>query len=62
MKIQSIEAVIKALNEAEVRYLVAGGLAVVAHGYLRFTADLDIILQLEKSNLDRALEALKKLK
>ena len=28
------------------RYLVAGGLAVNAHGYLRLTRDVDIVLQL----------------
>lgn len=59
MKLKSIEAVIKALDGAGVKYLVAGGLAVVAHGYMRFTADLDIILRLEKSNLTKALGILK---
>ena len=37
MKVGSFEAVIQALEGAGVRYLVAGGLAVNAHGYLRFT-------------------------
>lgn len=31
------EPVIRALNEAQVRYVVVGGLAVVLHGYARFT-------------------------
>lgn len=51
----------RTLNEARVRYLVAGGLAVVAHGYVRFTDDLDIWLDLSKENLHRAIEALKTL-
>lgn len=34
--------VLRTLNEHEVRYLVVGGLAVVAHGYVRFTKDLDL--------------------
>jgi len=38
--------------------LIAGGLAVVAHGYLRFTADMDLILDLEEGNVRRALAAL----
>ncbi len=54
---QSIEAIIRALNAEKVRYLVAGGLAVVAHGHVRFTADLDLILDLEESNVRRALAA-----
>jgi hypothetical protein len=58
---RSVEAIVRALNEAGVRYLIAGGLAVVAHGYLRFTADVDLILDLETDNLRKALDALKSL-
>ncbi|MGQ0733090.1 MAG: nucleotidyl transferase AbiEii/AbiGii toxin family protein [Acidobacteriota bacterium] len=54
----SVEAIIAALNRADVRYLVAGGLAVVAHGHVRFTADLDVILDLDEPNVGRALNAL----
>ncbi len=32
---RSVEAIVDALNAAGVRYLIAGGLAVVAHGYVR---------------------------
>lgn len=47
-----------ALNAAEVRYLIVGGLAVNAHGYLRATRDLDLVIQLEPANLRRGLECL----
>jgi len=57
----SVEAVVRALNEAGVRYLIAGGLAVVAHGYVRFTADVDLILDLAPDNLARALQVFEKL-
>ena len=40
------------------RYLVAGGLAVVAHGYVRFTADVDLIIDLDPENVRRATAAL----
>ncbi len=53
-----IERVLEALNRAQVRYLVAGGVAVVLHGYLRTTADLDLVVQLEPDNARRALQAL----
>ncbi len=56
-----IERVLTALNRAQVRYLVAGGVAVVLHGYLRTTADLDLVVQLDQSNLRRALQALQSL-
>ncbi|MGH6804735.1 MAG: hypothetical protein ACREC3_15425 [Methyloceanibacter sp.] len=58
MQRDSIQAVLRTLNAAAVRYLIAGGLAVVAHGYLRFTADVDLILDLEEGNVRRALAAL----
>ena len=38
MKLGAFDAVVQALENARVRYLVAGGLAVNAHGYLRFAA------------------------
>jgi len=55
MKLRAVEAIFKALNDEHVRYLVAGGLAVVAHGYLRFTADIDLILDMDQGNLRRAI-------
>ena len=61
MEVRSIEAIIRALNDADVRYLIAGGVAVVAHGYVRFTADLDLILDLSADNLRRAVPALESL-
>ncbi len=52
------EPVIAALNDAGVRYLVVGGVAVVLHGYLRVTGDLDLVVDLSPDNLGRALDAL----
>jgi len=59
MKLHSIEAVVRALNEAGIRYLIAGGLAVNAHGYPRLTRDIDLVLALDSDNILRAFEALK---
>lgn len=58
MQARSVEAVIRALEGSGARYLVAGGLAVVAHGYLRFTKDIDLVLALADPNAGRALDAL----
>jgi hypothetical protein len=58
MELRSVETVVAALNAAEVRYLIVGGLAVNAHGYLRATRDLDLVMQLESANLRRGLECL----
>jgi predicted nucleotidyltransferase len=58
MKLVDVEAILRALNDAEVRYLIVGGLAVVAHGYVRYTADVDIVLDLKSENALRAIKAL----
>lgn len=58
MKLASFEAIVGAFEEAGVRYLVAGGLAVNAHGLLRFTKDVDFVVQLLPENIERAFRAL----
>lgn len=58
MKLAAFETVAKALNDAHVRYLVAGGLAVNAHGYIRLTADIDLVIALEPDNIQNAFAAL----
>lgn len=54
----NIEKALGALQAAEVRYLIVGGLAVVLHGHLRTTLDLDLVIQLDEPNVARALSAL----
>lgn len=61
MKLQSLEAIAGALNEGGVRYLIAGGLAVNAHGYVRYTQDVDLVIALDPANILRAFEMLGKL-
>jgi len=58
MKLGSFDSLVRALDDAGVRYLVAGGLAVNAHGYLRFTRDVDLVLQLAPENIASAFRAL----
>lgn len=58
MKLATFEAIVRALNDAGVRYLVAGGLAVNAHGYLRFTKDVDFVVQLVPDNIEHTFAAL----
>jgi predicted nucleotidyltransferase len=55
----SVTTIIRNLNEAGVRYLVVGGLAVVAYGYVRFTADVDLLLGLESVNAQNAMRVFK---
>lgn len=62
MEKHTIELIVRSLNDHDVKYLIAGGLAVVAHGYVRFTADIDIMLAMDRHNLSQAVAALASLK
>lgn len=52
------EAVIAALNRANVRYVIVGGLASGAHGVVRATRDLDLVPAPDAGNLDALARAL----
>jgi hypothetical protein len=58
VKLAAFEAIATALRDARVRYLVAGGLAVNAHGYVRLTYDVDLVIQLDANNIRTAFGAL----
>jgi hypothetical protein len=58
---RSLELIIGGLNNAQVRYMVVGGIAVVAHGYVRSTQDVDLMIQLEAPNLLTGLRVLERL-
>lgn len=55
------EEVFRALNKAQINYLVCGGAAVVMLGFSRLTIDLDLIVGLEKDNLGKLYDVLMKL-
>lgn len=54
----NVRQIFAALDEARVDYVVVGGLAVILHGYLRATADLDLALGLSGDNPARGMQAL----
>lgn len=56
-----LERILAALGRSGGRYLVVGGVAVVLHGHPRMTADLDLVVQLERDNAMKILEALRAL-
>ena len=55
------ESVFRMLQKKNVRHAVAGGVALVLHGVVRFTADLDLIVDLEQENLRRFIQAMNEL-
>jgi hypothetical protein len=58
MEVRSVVTIVKALNDAGVEYIIVGGLAVNAHGFVRMTRDLDLVLRLERDNIIRGINTL----
>jgi hypothetical protein len=52
------ETILRTLREHAVEFVVIGGLAVAAHGYVRATKDVDIVPQPDRENSRRLYEAL----
>lgn len=46
------------LNEAKVRYVVVGGIATILHGYVRLTADVDLVIDLHAEEAQKAIRTL----
>lgn len=61
MKLLSIIEIFRDLNDAGVKYLVAGGIAVIAHGYARLTMDIDMIVNFAPDNIRAALNVFSRL-
>jgi predicted nucleotidyltransferase len=50
--------IIKQLEDEKVKYAVIGGIAVVLYGYVRFTKDVDLIIDFSKENVVRFVKAI----
>ncbi|MCX6156143.1 MAG: hypothetical protein NT007_18495 [Candidatus Kapabacteria bacterium] len=61
MKQSALTHIISEFESENIRYLIVGGLAVVFYGYLRLTTDIDIVIDFEQNNIDKAIVILKKL-
>jgi hypothetical protein len=46
-----------ALNKNEVNYVLIGGYSVIYHGFPRTTGDLDIFVEVSKSNYQKLVQA-----
>jgi predicted nucleotidyltransferase len=53
-----LQGVFESLNSHQVKYLVIGGVAAIAHGAERATFDLDILIEPTLENARRLLQAL----
>lgn len=55
----SIDALLALLHEADLPFVVVGGVAALVHGAGMATQDLDVVMPMEPALLDRLLEALR---
>lgn len=60
-KEDDLVALCRALNEQGARYLIVGGFAIIHHGYLRATEDIDLLLDGDLENQTRVKKALETL-
>ncbi len=55
------EELLRSLVDAEVRFVLVGGVAVILHGVPRTTADVDIVIDLDAANVDAFLSVMERL-
>jgi len=55
----SMYTLLSTLSDAEVDYVLIGGLAVTLHGYQRVTMDVDVVLSMDEPNLRKFVECAK---
>ena len=53
-----IEDILKALEKEKIDYAVIGGVAVVLYGYVRFTKDIDLLIDFSEDNVRRFAKVL----
>ncbi len=54
----SFEKLLVRLTDADVRFIVVGGVAVILNGYVRLTEDIDLLLDSDPENITRLLDTL----
>jgi Nucleotidyl transferase AbiEii toxin, Type IV TA system len=58
---EDVKTLARLLDEAGVEYALVGGYALAAHGYNRFTEDVDLLVDPSRENTSRWIAALAKL-
>jgi len=57
-ELEDLLALCKALNAESVRYVLIGGFAVILHGFVRATKDIDLLVDASVDNVQRLKRAL----
>lgn len=60
MLTQDFKEFIRLLNEQKVEYIIVGGHAVIYHGYVRYTGDLDVWINNSNENADKMMRVIEK--
>jgi hypothetical protein len=58
-QIEDLVRICRALNDAEARYILIGGFAVIAHGGVRTTKDIDLLVDASPENVARVKQGLR---
>lgn len=56
--LSDLAGLVRVLADYRVRFVVIGGVAVAAHGFVRATEDIDVVPDPDRDNLDRIANAL----
>lgn len=59
--LEKVPNIIKSLNRNNVKYVIIGGYAIILHGYLRATEDLDLLVLMTEENINNFQKALKEI-
>ena len=59
--LEDLLALCQALNEAGARYILVGGMAVIQHGFVRATEDIDLLVDSSPENFERIRQAMRTL-
>ncbi len=57
-ELEDLLALCKALNAEGVRYVLIGGFAVILHGFVRGTKDIDLLVEVSAENIQRLKRAM----
>ncbi|HUF18905.1 MAG TPA: DUF6036 family nucleotidyltransferase [Thermoanaerobaculia bacterium] len=57
-ELEDLVALCKALNDEDARYVLIGGFAVILHGYVRATKDIDLLVDASPENVRRLKRAM----
>jgi hypothetical protein len=57
-ELEDLLALCKALNAEHVRYVLIGGFAVILHGFVRATKDIDLLIDASSESIQRLKRAM----